>query len=435
MRATVGKQKKLLLVILCLMIYILFVYPVNYAQDTPSTYVVQRGDVQNILSLTGFWLPRDQQSLSFTVPGVIQSVNVEVNDVVTIGTVLATYGIADRQVELDEALLELETLQLALDSTEEGGEGALLDAQFALASARLGLQQTLDAIPGTSISAASLALQQAQENLENAERNFNNVIGDPTNGPSAVDGAYEALQAAIAGLSSAQIGYWSAAQSFNLYDYSILSAENNLLRSELSYQELLQSLTTDESIALLDETQARVDQLTMEIEQSSLFAPFTGVILEVDVSRGESVTEFENVITLALSEPLEIYVDLSIEDTQQLEVGLIGVCEAIDQPDSAVQCIVRQLPTPDSEILRVAASFDNVERGQLIDVSLPIGARENVLWLPPEAIRSFQSRTFVVVQTPSGENIVDVTIGLRTADRVEITSGLNEGDIVVGPEA
>jgi hypothetical protein len=54
------------------------------------------------------------------------------------------------------------------------------------------------------------------------------------------------------------------------------------------------------------------------------------------------------------------------------------------------------------------------------------------LWLPPEAIRTFQNRTFVVVQTADGERVVDISIGLQTDDRVEVETGLSENDIIVG---
>jgi multidrug efflux pump subunit AcrA (membrane-fusion protein) len=71
--------------------------------------------------------------------------------------------------------------------------------------------------------------------------------------------------------------------------------------------------------------------------------------------------------------------------------------------------------------------------GQLIEVEMPLQTRENVLWLPPAAIRMFQNRMFVVVQTPDGERVADVELGLQTDDRVEIISGVEEGDVVVGP--
>ena len=69
----------------------------------------------------------------------------------------------------------------------------------------------------------------------------------------------------------------------------------------------------------------------------------------------------------------------------------------------------------------------------LIEISMPLQTRSAVLWLPPVAVRTFQNRTYVVIQTTDGQQVSDVEIGLRTPDRVEIKSGVNEGDVVVGP--
>jgi hypothetical protein len=64
---------------------------------------------------------------------------------------------------------------------------------------------------------------------------------------------------------------------------------------------------------------------------------------------------------------------------------------------------------------------------------MPLQVRENTLWLPPAAIRTFQNRTFVVLETPDGPRSIDVQIGLQTDDRVEILAGVEEGDVVQGP--
>jgi multidrug efflux pump subunit AcrA (membrane-fusion protein) len=69
----------------------------------------------------------------------------------------------------------------------------------------------------------------------------------------------------------------------------------------------------------------------------------------------------------------------------------------------------------------------------LVEVKMPLQVRQNVLWLPPAAVRSFQNRTFVIIQTPDGQKVCDVVVGLSTTDRIEVQSGVNEGDVVVGP--
>jgi multidrug efflux pump subunit AcrA (membrane-fusion protein) len=56
-----------------------------------------------------------------------------------------------------------------------------------------------------------------------------------------------------------------------------------------------------------------------------------------------------------------------------------------------------------------------------------------VLWLPPDAIRTAGGRTFVIINSEAGPKRVDVELGLQTRDRVEIVSGLDEGQVVVSP--
>src|SRR5579859_4262537 len=41
----------------------------------PTTYLVQRGDVENLLNVSGRWQPRDQYQLSFPIAGQVRNVN------------------------------------------------------------------------------------------------------------------------------------------------------------------------------------------------------------------------------------------------------------------------------------------------------------------------------------------------------------------------
>ena len=63
---------------------------------------------------------------------------------------------------------------------------------------------------------------------------------------------------------------------------------------------------------------------------------------------------------------------------------------------------------------------------------MTIDSRADVLWLPPAAIRTFQDQDFVFVESGGVQRRVNVTVGLQASDRVEIVSGLEEGQTVVG---
>jgi multidrug efflux pump subunit AcrA (membrane-fusion protein) len=58
--------------------------------------------------------------------------------------------------------------------------------------------------------------------------------------------------------------------------------------------------------------------------------------------------------------------------------------------------------------------------------------KDDVLWLPPQAIRTFEGRRFVVVQEGDAQIRVDVKVGIESEDRVEIEEGLSEGQVVIG---
>jgi hypothetical protein len=52
--------------------------------------------------------------------------------------------------------------------------------------------------------------------------------------------------------------------------------------------------------------------------------------------------------------------------------------------------------------------------------------------LPPAAIRTFSGRKFVLVDNQGRQSRVDVTIGIESAERVEIKDGLQENQIIIG---
>jgi multidrug efflux pump subunit AcrA (membrane-fusion protein) len=71
-------------------------------------------------------------------------------------------------------------------------------------------------------------------------------------------------------------------------------------------------------------------------------------------------------------------------------------------------------------------------------IRIVLQSKQNVLLLPPDAIRSFEGRQFVNVRTGDRESRVPIRTGIKTQDRVEILESdksvdrLKEGDIVVG---
>ncbi len=403
----------------------------------PPTYAVQRGDVEDIFDFSGRWEPRDQEQLAFEVGGAVRRVNVRRGDSVTSGELLADLQIDDLENQLASAQLSLQSAQASVESSSQSGVQSVSDAEIALANARLSLQNAQNNLPWEQVNSAQLSLQSAQQSVDNAQRAYDNAVSHPeaANAASAVDSAYQQLLSAQNSLRSAQNSYYSAAQSYNNSEAQLKTQQNNVIQAELNLQKAQQNAAEGTSSDQVQSAQLNIDQINQKIAQSSLYATIDGVVLDVTIKPGDSVTAYKAVITIGRPDPKEAIANLAFNDAQNLSVGMVGVCQVVNQPDTAVQCVVRRMPISAQDAdqtTRVAATLPDVAEGQLIDVQMPLQVSHDVLWLPPAAIRTFQNRTFVVLQTPDGPRTVDITIGLQTDDRVEITSGLNEGDVVIG---
>jgi multidrug resistance efflux pump len=401
------------------------------------TYTVQLGTVEEDLVFSGRWLPRDQMALAFEVAGTVRGVYVQGGDTVTTGELLADFDTSNLETQLANAQLSLNSAINKLQTGSTGSVQTVLNAQVSLANSRLSLQSAQENSPWTSLDNARIGLQQAQDTLNDAQRAYDDAISHPDSPASSVDSAYQRLRDAKIGLRTAQNQYFSAAQNFNTHVISVEQQQNAVVQNEMSLQQALAGTGVDPDLLnAVQSAQLNVDQIQASIDKSTLHAPFDGIVLEVTIKPGDNAAAFSPVITLALPEPKEVVANLAFNDTQSLSVGMVGVCEVMNQPQTAVQCVVRHIPLSSrdaDQTVRVAATLQNLALGQLVQVTMPLQVRENVLWLPPAAIRTFQSRTFVVIQTPEGERVADVTLGLQTTDRVEIQSGVQEGDVVVGP--
>ena len=209
--------------------------------------------------------------------------------------------------------------------------------------------------------------------------------------------------------------------------------------AQMKLDEVLQSLGIDPGSAVLDELDAQV-------AQARAFAPADGTIIAA-VNAGRNVTPTTPAFVLGDPDELEVVADLdpSKGDTEVREMfeGMPVVATLDADTDVELTGTIRQLPSPygtgESDegaihvILDSPPSADTYQSGDNVTVTVLLASKEAVLWLPPDAIRSAGGRTFVIINSESGPQRVDVELGLQTRDRVEILSGLEEGQVVVGP--
>jgi len=207
--------------------------------------------------------------------------------------------------------------------------------------------------------------------------------------------------------------------------------------AQMDLDELMESMGIDPGAAFSDELDAQV-------AQARAFSPVDGTIISA-VTVGRNVSPTTPAFVLGDPTRLEIVADLSAGDDQVREMfeGMPVVVSVDAKASLELNGKISQLPSPygtgpdDEHVIHVVLdalpSSTTYESGDKVTVNVILASKEDILWLPPEAIRSAGGRTFVILNTDSGPKRVDIEIGLQTRDMVEIVSGLTKGQAVVGP--
>jgi macrolide-specific efflux system membrane fusion protein len=196
----------------------------------------------------------------------------------------------------------------------------------------------------------------------------------------------------------------------------------------------------------IDPTAPVTDELDAQVAKARAFAPADGTIIAA-VNVGRNVTSETPAFVLGDPKKLEVVatLDASKGDKEVKEMFEGMPVTVMPDANAAVKLTgtIRQLPSPfgtgpsDEGTIHVVLdsppSASSYQSGDKVIVLVQLASKENALWLPPDAIRSAGGRTFVIINSDTGPKRVDVEIGLQTRDRVEIVSGLAEGQVVVGP--
>ncbi len=187
-------------------------------------------------------------------------------------------------------------------------------------------------------------------------------------------------------------------------------------------------------------------QLDALVEQGRVYAPIDGAVIAA-VTTGRAVTPTTPAFIIGDVGQLEVVAELesSRADDQLKEMyeGMPVVVTPNVRPELQLKGKIRQLPSPygtgsrDDRTVRIVLdeppSPQTYQAGDDVTIQIVLADKPDVLWLPPDAVRQIGGRTFVVIPGENGPQRVEVEIGLRTFNMVEILSGLKEGQVVFGP--
>ena len=179
-------------------------------------------------------------------------------------------------------------------------------------------------------------------------------------------------------------------------------------------------------------------EVIVKLKSENIIAPFSGVLGVRGIT--EDVLGSENSIIVTLDDSSEIYVDLKIPENfanvikkdlsviakfsgikDKIYKGKIdGVASRINAETRSILTRVK-IDNPDYELIP----------GSLLEITLSTNKRDS-LSIPDTSIILEGNKAYVYkVSKDNIANRSEIQIGLRNDGKVEVTSGLDEGDIIV----
>jgi multidrug efflux pump subunit AcrA (membrane-fusion protein) len=408
--------------------------PTPVVPEKPQ-YTVEVGTVVNALTFNGRISPVNEADLAFATSGLVSTVNVSEGDDVSAGTVLAELDISSEEKavrDAEQALLEAQR-NLAVAEAEHAEK---------LLQAEIDLQKNIlaqgDDDNGQALFNLERAVAQAQTAVNAAAQQYQAALSDQNADPARLNALAQQLENAEQDLLLAQDNLEEAQAGSG----SSTSDELDSIQAELEYTKLLQGIGPEMQWAVEKAEQA-LAEARENLQEAQLIAPFDGRILSVSIRRGSAAEPFQTVVVMAQLDALEITANLDASDLEQLSVGQTAQITLLNRPETVLDGTVRTLPYPygggsgesgsDETVVRISIDGEaNLTLGELAEVTITLQEKDNVLWLPPAAIRHFQGRDFVVVQQAGGQQRVDVRLGIESEDRVEILEGVEAGQTILG---
>jgi RND family efflux transporter MFP subunit len=341
-----------------------------------ATVTVARAPISNTLSIAGEFLPWQEVDLHGKVAGYIKKINVDIGDHVRQGQTLAVLEVPELNAEVAGAaagvLHSRDEIQRAKNEVTRAEA-----AHASLHAAYERLKQAAEARPGLI----------AQQELDDA------LASDRTS-DAQVDAAQSSLSAAL--------------------------------------QQLQVSMASHQQVAAMQ-------------GYSRIVAPFdgivtaryadTGALIQAGTSNSSSMPVVKvaqvDVLRLRVPVPESVAATVRIGDTAQVRVQATGekfsgkVARFTDSLDRSTRTMQVEIDVPNKDY--------RLSPGMFADVTLQTQNRPNALVVPVTAIQRSDAGAASVLVVDSSDHVElhRVQTGIEDPSRVEVLSGVNQGDQVI----
>lgn len=290
----------------------------------------------------------------------------------------------------------------------------------------------LGAVSDDQLKSLQLQLDTSREQMDAAQRGYDTAVSELQRGAKLqLQAAEEQWLAASQGQSSA------GTDALSLSRIQLDSARLQLSTVQEVYALTVQQLLPESiaaAAAQLSQAQAAYDQILLQQSRLLVTAPVGGVVTYIGCDPQEMIDTSS--LLFMIADPAQMRVDLAVSERDAKRLQGRSEAEIVLDAEALPAAIlyVGTSPDPRSGLYPVRLSFSNPENryliGQSCDVRMITELKEDVLIVPRSAVFAQNERSYVYVLAEEQARLVAVETGSQDKNHIEITAGLEPGQVV-----
>lgn len=388
---------------------------------------VTKGSIEAEAGVVGTLAPNKTVQVAPKINGTIASINLKIGQTVAKGQVLFT--------------LDQKTIRDSIKQSEESYNVALANLKQAQSSTEQSIQQA-----ESGVDQAKAALDQQQSSIDTAKNTIKDAetsLKDAQNALNRTQQLFAAGAVSQTDLEQAQTTVRQAQTRLDNAKLTLSNAQTSLENAQTSYQNAMKSLELARKGAGIDVAKANVEQLRSALEtarsqldDATVKAPMSGTLSAVNGNVGQIVGPQSPVVTIANTNPILVKVNLSESEMMKVKVGssvTVGI-PSVDKRINAKVTAINSVMDQDLKAYPVEISIENsantLKAGMVANVYIQSGAAEGLL-VPQAAVSEKAGVKYVYIIEGNVAKQVKIQTGEESAEQVEVTEGLSEGQQIV----
>jgi HlyD family secretion protein len=194
--------------------------------------------------------------------------------------------------------------------------------------------------------------------------------------------------------------------------------------------------------AKLAQTRTAYESAQADVDELTVIAPFDGVVTACNIDAGGRLAANSASAAFVVADFSKMSVNISVDelDVAKLKVGMEATVDVQAKPGQTYKAVVSSI-SPQGTVSQGVATYPvelqltdpkDLLAGMTANVAIICDRRDDVLFVPVEAVQTVRGRSVVRVLDASGKSSsVEVQTGLSNDLYTEIVSGLSEGQTVV----